>query len=85
MSLIADGLMIAAALVSAIYCHVLAGRLRKLKELDGGVGQAIAALDRQALHAYLIGFTHPRTQERLRFEIELSNDINSLLLCLDNV
>ena len=44
MSLIADGLMIAAALVSAIYCHVLAGRLRKLKELDGGVGQAIAAL-----------------------------------------
>lgn len=44
MSLIADGLMIAAALVSAIYCHVLAGRLRKLRNLDGGVGQAIAAL-----------------------------------------
>ncbi|MEE3098209.1 MAG: hypothetical protein VX463_00435 [Pseudomonadota bacterium] len=43
MSLIADGLMIAAALVSAIYCHGLAGRLRKLRDLDGGVGQAIAA------------------------------------------
>ena len=44
MALISDGLLLAAALTAAIYCHVLAGRLRKLKSLDGGVGQAIATL-----------------------------------------
>ncbi|SFI13546.1 hypothetical protein [Albimonas pacifica] len=57
MGLIADGLMIAAALTAAIYCHVLAGRLRSLRRLDGGVGQAVAAMAaqtdelRQALRA----------------------------------
>ncbi len=44
MGLISDGLLLAAALTAAIYCHVLAGRLRKLRNLDDGVGQAIAAL-----------------------------------------
>lgn len=57
MGLIADGLLIAAALTAAIYCHVLAGRLRSLRRLDGGVGQAVAAMAaqteelRQALRA----------------------------------
>jgi hypothetical protein len=47
MQLIADGLLIAAALCAAIYCHVLAGRLRRLRDMDGGVGAAIAALSSQ--------------------------------------
>lgn len=47
MELIADGLLIAAALCAAVYCHVLAGRLRRLRDLDGGVGAAIAALSGQ--------------------------------------
>ncbi|WP_339947117.1 hypothetical protein [uncultured Albimonas sp.] len=57
MGLIADGLLIAAALTAAIYCHVLAGRLRSLRRLDGGVGQAVATMAsqtdelRQALRA----------------------------------
>ena len=47
MELIADGLLISAALCAAIYCHVLAGRLRRLRDMDGGVGAAIAALSTQ--------------------------------------
>ena len=64
------------------------GRSRRWSGADQGrtaVSQAIAALNRQALHAYLIGFTHPRTQDRLRFESKLPNDINALLLRLDDV
>jgi hypothetical protein len=47
MALIADGLMIAAALVAAVYCLVLAARVRALKDLDRGLGAAIAELSRQ--------------------------------------
>ena len=36
-------------------------------------------LDRHALHAYLLGFVHPRTGEKLRFEIKLAKDIKALL------
>ena len=69
----------------ALYGGGRSHRWRGVDQRRTAVSQAIAALDRQALHAHLIEFTHPRTQERLLFEIELSNDINSLLLCLDNV
>ncbi len=48
MALIADGLLIAAALVAAIYCHVLSRRLRRLRDLDNGLGAAVAALSQQS-------------------------------------
>ncbi|MEM6438976.1 MAG: hypothetical protein AAF763_04645, partial [Pseudomonadota bacterium] len=47
MTLIADGLLIAAALTAALYCHVLSRRLRRLRDMDGGVGAAIAAMSDQ--------------------------------------
>ncbi|MEM8741700.1 MAG: hypothetical protein AAGE13_09405 [Pseudomonadota bacterium] len=47
MALIADGLVIAAALTAAVYCMVLSRRIRRLASLDGGLGQAIAQLNRQ--------------------------------------
>ena len=34
---------------------------------------------RQALHAYTIGFTHPRSKKMLKFKSELPNDILKLL------
>ena len=40
---------------------------------------AVTKLSRQALHAYLIGFIHPKSGESLRFESSLPNDIESLL------
>ncbi|MDC0080839.1 MAG: RluA family pseudouridine synthase [Emcibacteraceae bacterium] len=44
---------------------------------------ALADFNRQALHAYLIGFTHPATKEALTFEIELPNDMKRLIKALE--
>ena len=41
---------------------------RKKPALSDALTRAIAELDRVALHAEVLGFTHPRTGERLRFE-----------------
>src|SRR5579871_1183810 len=40
---------------------------------------AIAALDGQALHAYSLAFTHPRTGERLTFMVPLPPPMQALL------
>ncbi|MEM0922368.1 MAG: hypothetical protein AAGI13_04945 [Pseudomonadota bacterium] len=47
MELIADGLLILAALVASVYCLVLSRRLRRLNRLDNGLGGAIASLSLQ--------------------------------------
>ena len=47
MDMIADALLIAGAAGAALYCRVLSRRLTALKDLDSGVGAAIAALSRQ--------------------------------------
>jgi 23S rRNA pseudouridine1911/1915/1917 synthase len=36
-------------------------------------------LPRQALHAKVIGFTHPRTGERMVFESELPSDMQTVI------
>ena len=43
------------------------------------VDRAIEALDGQALHAYALAFTHPRTGERLSFTVDLPPPIQRLL------
>lgn len=50
MELIADGVLILAAFVATAYCMVLSRRLRRLSELDGGLGGAITALSREVDH-----------------------------------
>ncbi|GIX15508.1 MAG: hypothetical protein KatS3mg118_3467 [Paracoccaceae bacterium] len=47
MALIADGLLIVAALTAAVYCMVLARRVQALTSLDRGLGAAIAQLSAQ--------------------------------------
>lgn len=44
MTLIADTLLIAGALAAAFYCWILSARVKSLKDLDNGLGAAIAAL-----------------------------------------
>jgi 23S rRNA pseudouridine1911/1915/1917 synthase len=44
----------------------------------GPAGAAIAGFPRQALHARLLGFTHPATSEKLRFETPLPADLRKL-------
>ncbi len=58
------------------------GRARKNRKLaapDQNLKLVESRLGRQALHAFLIGFTHPASGERLIFQSELPNDINELL------
>jgi hypothetical protein len=47
MDLLADGLLIAGAISAALYCYVLAQRVAALKNLESGLGGAIAGLSRQ--------------------------------------
>jgi 23S rRNA pseudouridine1911/1915/1917 synthase len=39
----------------------------------------LAILPRQALHAKVLGFTHPRTSERLSFESDLPDDMQQVI------
>lgn len=50
---------------------------------SGPVGAAVAAFPRQALHARLLGFSHPATGEQLVFESALPADLAGLLANLE--
>ncbi|MBX2889785.1 MAG: RluA family pseudouridine synthase [Saprospiraceae bacterium] len=43
------------------------------------VENQLAMLPRQALHAKVLGFTHPRTGEHIRFESELPEDMQTVI------
>jgi 23S rRNA pseudouridine1911/1915/1917 synthase len=43
-----------------------------------GAQDSLNAFKRQALHAYLIGFDHPISAEKLRFEVDLPFDMKDL-------
>ena len=47
----------------------------KASRLGPPAQEALAALGRQALHAYLLGFKHPTTGETLLFRAEMPNDL----------
>ncbi|MGE0213420.1 MAG: RluA family pseudouridine synthase [Parvibaculaceae bacterium] len=44
--------------------------------------EALEALGRQALHARMLGFEHPRTRRKMRFEAPLPQDFSNLLNAL---
>ncbi len=48
-----------------------------------GLGKALAAFGRQALHAATLGFSHPQTGKTLRFRADDPNDFRSLINLLD--
>jgi 23S rRNA pseudouridine1911/1915/1917 synthase len=51
--------------------------------LYGRAKRGTRGLDRPALHAQVLGFTHPRTGERLRFEVPPPADLERLLAHLE--
>ncbi|MCJ2086458.1 RluA family pseudouridine synthase [Methylobacterium sp. E-005] len=51
----------------------------KAARLDQDARAALSALGRQALHAALLGFSHPRTGMTLRFESPLPSDLTALV------
>ena len=54
----------------------------KANLLEGEAFKVVNRFPRQALHAYLLQFEHPRTEEVLRFETELPEDIRELTAAL---
>jgi 23S rRNA pseudouridine1911/1915/1917 synthase len=59
-----------------------AGFKTKAAQLGEGARGALAALDRQALHAAVLGFEHPITGEPLRFERPPPQDFLNLIKAL---
>jgi 23S rRNA pseudouridine1911/1915/1917 synthase len=58
------------------------GGKRTLSSRRGAAREAFASLERPALHAARLAFTHPATGERLAFEAPLPADIESVLALL---
>jgi 23S rRNA pseudouridine1911/1915/1917 synthase len=60
------------------------GRQRNLpgQGADSAAAAAIRGFGRQALHAAVLGFEHPGTGERVRFECDLPDDIRDLVATL---
>ncbi len=54
----------------------------KAARLAPGARDALSKLGRQALHAQLLGFSHPRTGETLRFESPVPADMAALVSSL---
>lgn len=46
---------------------------------------AVGTYRNQALQAYLLGFTHPVSSQKLRFKINISNNINDLMCILEQI
>jgi 23S rRNA pseudouridine1911/1915/1917 synthase len=59
-----------------------AGFKTKAARVSEEAKSALADLGRQALHAYVLGFRHPATGERLRFESPLPEDFSRLIKAL---
>jgi len=58
------------------------GGKRTLSSRRAAAREAYASLDRPALHAARLAFTHPATRERLTFEAPLPADLESVLALL---
>ncbi len=61
--------------------YARAGRISG--KIKGRARDALAAFKRQALHARVLGFLHPITGERFKFESELPYDMKEMLEALD--
>ena len=56
---------------------------RRLRDAPEAARRAVAAFDRQALHACLIGFHHPGSGKWLRFRSKIPPDINKIVGLLE--
>jgi 23S rRNA pseudouridine1911/1915/1917 synthase len=62
------------------------GRMtRRLAKAPDAARRFLDAFDHQALHAYLLGFIHPRSGERLQFESKLPRYFNELMDVLETI
>ncbi len=52
---------------------------KKLKNVDEEIDKIISKLNRQFLHAKILGFNHPRSQKKLFFESNLPDDLKIII------
>jgi len=60
-------------------------RKARRQALGEAAQTAIAALERQALHAATLGFKHPESDKTMTFRSDLTNDISYLIDCLEKI
>ena len=54
-------------------------KLKRLKNVSKEIEEKITKLNRQFLHAKVLGFNHPKTKKRLFFESNLPNDLKKII------
>jgi 23S rRNA pseudouridine1911/1915/1917 synthase len=59
-------------------------KYKKLKNIDTNLESLIYKLDRQFLHAKTLGFTHPKTNEKMTFSSILPQELENILKLLRN-
>ena len=59
-------------------------KLTKLKAVDPEIEEMLVNLNRQFLHAKVLGFTHPSSGKRLEFSSDLPNELEIILKKLRN-
>ena len=59
-------------------------KYKKLKNIDTKLENLIYKLDRQFLHAKILGFVHPKTNEEMIFSSILPQDLENILKLLRN-
>jgi len=59
-------------------------KFKKFKNIDPKLEEYILRLDRQFLHAKVLGFNHPRTGKRVEFSSNLPSNLDNILKKLRN-
>ncbi len=59
-------------------------KYKKIKNIDEDLRNLIVNLDRQFLHAKILGFVHPNTEKYMEFESKLPNELEDILKKLRN-
>ena len=58
-------------------------KFKKLKNVSKEVNQSILKLDRQFLHAKVLGFIHPRSGKKLFFVSNLPDELKKIINLLE--
>ena len=59
-------------------------KFKKIKNIDPKLEKSILKLDRQFLHAKILGFRHPKTGKYLEFSSNLPKNLENILKKLRN-
>jgi len=61
---------------------VYGGRFKFPKGVNEQTREAIKAFNRQALHAGLLGFIHPKTEQEVSWQVDMPDDMQAMLALL---